>query len=234
MNTKNILNLLRRYFIEGGRKDITTFVFIVLIITLVSFFSVSGSVGDSMMVFLLFLMGLLYAGRIFNIFQPTGRVIHYLTIPASSIEKTIANGFLVYIYYNVLLVVALLLGNILGGMAHKLLAPEYHYIFYMPFSMNNIISILVFESIFLFGSIYFKQSAAIKTALVIFAFLLFFIILDTTLVGSYFIHSNPESIKEAETVFNNINGDLIEYTASILAFVFFNFMTWLRLRETEA
>ena len=70
--------------------------------------------------------------------------------------------------------------------------------------------------------------------LVIFAFLLFFIILDTTLVGSYFIHSNPESIKEAETVFNNINGDLIEYTASILAFVFFNFMTWLRLRETEA
>ena len=130
MNTKNILNLLRRYFIEGGRKDITTFVFIVLIITLVSFFSVSGSVGDSMMVFLLFLMGLLYAGRIFNIFQPTGRVIHYLTIPASSIEKTIANGFLVYIYYNVLLVVALLLGNILGGMAHKLLAPEYHYIFY--------------------------------------------------------------------------------------------------------
>lgn len=234
MNTKNIFNLIRRYFIESGRKDMTTFVLIVLTITLISFFSVSGSISDSLMVFLLFLMGVVYAGRIFNIFQPVGRAIHYLTIPASNIEKTIANGILVYIYYNILLIVALLLGNFLGGMAHKLLAPEYHYIFYMPFSLDNLILTLVFESIFLFGSIYFKQHAAIKTALVLLAFFLFFIILDTTLVGSYFIHSNPESIKEAENVFNNINGDLIEYTVSILAFIFFNFMTWLRLRETEA
>lgn len=234
MNTKNIFNLIRRYFIESGRKDITTFVLIVLTITLISFFSVSGSISDSLMVFLLFLMGVVYAGRIFNIFQPVGRAIHYLTIPASNIEKTIANGFLVYIYFNILLIVALLLGNFLGGIAHKLLAPEYHYTFYMPFSLDNLIMTLVFESIFLFGSIYFKQHAAIKTTLVILAFFLFFIILDTALVGRYFIHSNPESIKEAENVFNNINGDLIEYTASILAFVFFNFMTWLRLRETEA
>jgi hypothetical protein len=234
MSTKNIFNLLRRYFIESGRKDITTFALIVLIITIVSFLSVSGNISDSMMVFLLFLMGLLYASRIFNIFQPAGRAIHFLTIPASNIEKTIANGFLVYIYYNILLIVALLLGNFLGGMAHKLLNPEYHYIFYMPFSLDNLILILVFESIFLFGSIYFKQRAAIKTALVIIAFFLFFIILDTSLVGRYFIHSNPESIKEAEHIFNSINVDLIEYTISIFSFVFFNFMTWLRLRETEA
>ena len=234
MNTKNIFNLIRRYFIESGRKDITTFILIVLIITLASFLSVSGSISDSLMVFLLFLMGVLYAGRIFNIFQPSGRAIHYLTIPASNIEKTIANGFLVYIYYNILLIIALLLGNFLGGMAHKLLDPEYHYIFYMPFSLDNLTLTLVFESIFLFGSIYFKQHAALKTFLVIFAFFLFFIILDTTLVGSYFIRSNPDSIKEAEDIFNNINGNLIEYTVSILAFIFFNFMTWLRLRETEA
>lgn len=234
MNTKNIYNLIRRYFIESGRKDITTFALIVLIITLVSFFSISGSISSGMIVFLLFIMGILFAGRIFNIFQPAGRAIHYLTVPASNIEKTIANGFLVYIYYNILIIVALLLGNFLGGMAHKLLAPEYLYIFHMPFSVDNLILTLVFESIFLFGSIYFKQRAAIKTALVILAFFLFFIILDTALIGSYFVHSNPESIKEAENVFNNINGDLIEYTASILAFIFFNFMTWLRLRETEA
>ena len=234
MNTKNIFNLIRRYFIEKGRADITTFIFIVLIITLVSFFSVSGSISDGLMVFLLFLMGCLYAARTFNIFQPAGRAIHNLTIPASNIEKTIANGFLVYIYYNILLIVALLLGNFLGGMAHKLLAPDYHYTFFMPFSLDNIILALVFESIFLFGSIYFKQRAAIKTLLVIIAFFIFFIFLDTALIGSYFINSNPESIKEAENVFNNINGDLIEYTASTLAFIFFNFMTWLRLRETEA
>ena len=234
MKTKNIFNLIRRYFIENGRKDITTFVLIVLIITFISFISVSGSIGDSMMVFILFLMGFLYASRIFNILQPVGKAIHYLTIPASTAEKTIANGLLVYIYYNILLIVALLLGNFLGGIAHKLLFPEYHYIFYMPFSLDNLISVLVFESIFLFGSIYFKQRAAIKTALVIFAVFLFFIILDVAIVGNHFMHSNPENFKEAEGMFNSINGELIEYTVSILTFLFFNFMTWLRLRETEA
>lgn len=234
MNTKNIFNLIRRYFIESGRKDINSFILIVLIIAFISFFSISGRISDSMMVFLTFLMGIIYAGRIFGIFLPAGRAIHYLTIPASTMEKTIANGFLVYIYYNTLLIVSLLLGNFLGGMAHKLLNPEYHYFFSMPFNLDNLILILIFESIFLFGSIYFKQRAAIKTSLMIFAIFLFFIILDTTLVGRYFIHSNPESIKEAENVFNNINGELIEYVASILAFIFFNFMTWLRLRETEA
>ena len=234
MKAKNIFNLIRRYFIESGRKDIGSFILIALIIAFFSFFSVSGSISDSMMVFLLFLMGILYAGKIFGVFQPAGRAIHYLTIPASTLEKTIANGLLTFVYFNILLIAALLLGNTLGGLAHKLLDPTYHYHFYMPFDWDNLIMILVFESVFMFGSIYFKQRAAIKTSLVIFAIFLFFIILDTTLVGRYFIHSNPDSIKEAENVFNNINGELIEYVTSILVFIFFNFMTWLRLRETEA
>ena len=186
------------------------------------------------MVFLTFLMGIIYASKIFSVFQPAGRAIHYLTIPASTMEKTIANGLLVFVYFNVLLVVSLLLGNAIGGLAHKLLDPSYHYHFYMPFSWGNLIFVLIFESIYMFGSIYFKQRTAIKTSLVIIAIFLFFIVLDTTLVGRYFIHSNPENIQIAEETLNNINGELIEYVASILTFVFFNFMTWLRLRETEA
>ena len=234
MNTKNIFNLIRRYFIESGRKDINSFILIVLIIAFISFFSISGRISDSMMVFLTFLMGIIYAGRIFGIFLPAGRAIHYLTIPASTMEKTIANGLLVFVYFNALLIASLLLGNTLGGLAHKLLDPNYHLHFYMPFDLDNLILILVFESIYMFGSIYFKQRTAIKTSLVIIAVFLFFIVLDTTLIGRYFIHSNPENIQIAEEKLNNINGELIEYIASILTFVFFNFMTWLRLRETEA
>ena len=234
MKAKNISNLIRRYFIESGKKDIHSFLLIVLIIAFVSFFSVSGSIGDGMMVFLLLVMGIIYAGRIFGIFQPAGRTIHYLTIPASTAEKTIANGLLVFVYYNILLIVSLLLGNVIGGLAHKLLDPVYTYQFFMPFDFDDLLLLLILESVYMFGSIYFKNHAVIKTSLIILAIFFFFIILDTALVGRYFIHSNPENFQFAQDTFNNINGELIEYTLSILSFAFFNFMTWLRLRETEA
>ena len=120
MNTKNISNLIKRYFIENGRKDINSFLLIVLIIAFVSFLSVSGSISDSMLVFLLLIMGIIYAGKIFGVFKPAGKAIHYLTIPASTAEKTIANGLLAFVYYNIFLVVSLLLGSIFGGLAHKL------------------------------------------------------------------------------------------------------------------
>ena len=38
MNTNNIINLIKRYFIESGKKDINSFLLIVLIIAFVSFF----------------------------------------------------------------------------------------------------------------------------------------------------------------------------------------------------
>lgn len=234
MNTNNIINLIKRYFIESGKKDINSFLLIVLIIAFVSFFSVSGSIGNSMLVFLLLIIGLLYAGRIFGIFQPAGRAIHYLTIPASTAEKTIANGLLVYIYFNILLVASLLLGNVIGGLAHKLLDPAYTYHFNMPFDFDDLFLLLILESVYMFGSIYFKNRAAIKTSLVIFAIFFFFIILDTIILGQHLSHFNQHSIQCTNEYFCKFNTEWIEYGITVLTFFFFNFMTWLRLRETEA
>ena len=234
MNTKNISNLIKRYFIESGKKDINSFLLIVLIIAFVSFFSVSGNIGDDMMYFLLLIMGIIYAGRIFGIFQPAGKTIHYLTIPASTAEKTIANGLLVFVYYNILLMVSLLLGNVIGGLAHKLLDPSYTYHFYMPFDFDDLFMLLILESVYMFGSIYFKSRAVIKTSLIILAIFFFFIILDTSIVGYKFLHLNTNNLQYNQPEFDKINLELIEYTLSVLSFFFFNFMTWLRLRETEA
>ena len=234
MNTKNISNLIKRYFIESGRKDINAFLLIVLIIAFVSFFSVSGSIGDSMMVFLLLIMGIVYAGRIFGVFQPAGKAIHYLTIPASTIEKTIANGLLVFVYYNIFLIVSLLLGNGIGGLAHKLLDHAYIYHFHIPFDLDNLLLLLILESVFMFGSIYFKNHAAIKTALVLFSIFLFFIILDFIILSQFIYHLDQHSFLFDNENHSNFNFKWIEYGISALTFIFFNFMTWLRLRETEA
>lgn len=234
MKIQNILNLIKRYFIESGKKDIHSFLLIVLIIAFVSFLSVSGSISGSMMCFLLLLMGIIYAGRIFGIFQTAGKTIHYLTIPASTAEKTIANGLLVFIYYNILLIVSLLLGNIIGGVAHKLLDSSYTYQFYMPFDFDDLLLLLLMESVYMFGSICFKNHAVIKTSLVIISVFLFFIILGTFIIGQQFNYYGEKSFELSEEFFNSINFELIEYCLSAFLFIFFNFMTWLRLRKTEA
>ena len=234
MNTNNIFNLIKRYFIESGKKDINSFLLIVLIIAFVSFFSVSGSISDSMMVFLLLVMGIIYAGRIFGVFQPAGKAIHYLTIPASTAEKTIANGLLVFVYFNILLMVSLILGNVIGGLAHKLLDPAYTYHFYMPFDFDDLFLLLILESVYMFGSIYFKNRAVIKTSLIIFGIFFFFIILDTIILGQYLNKFSQQSIQRGNEFFDKFNLEWLEYGISVLTFLFFNFMTWLRLRETEA
>lgn len=234
MNTNNIFNLIKRYFIESGRKDINSFLLIVLIIAFVSFFSVSGSLSDSMMVFLLLVMGFLYASRIFGVFQPAGKAIHYLTIPASSAEKTTANALLVFVYFNILLMVSLILGNVIGGLAHKLIDSSYIYHFYMPFDFDDLLLLLILESIFMFGSIYFKSHAAIKTCLIILGIFFFLIILDTVILGQYLNKFSQQSIQRGNEFFDKFNLEWLEYGISVLTFFFFNFMTWLRLRETEA
>ena len=234
MNTNNIFNLIKRYFIESGKKDINSFLLIVLIIAFVSFFSVSGSISDSMMVFLLLVMGIIYAGRIFGVFQPAGKAIHYLTIPASTAEKTIANGLLVFVYFNILLMVSLILGNVIGGLAHKLLDSAYIYHFDMPFDFDDLLLLLILESVYMFGSIYFKNRAVIKTSLIIFGIFFFFIILDTIILSQYLNHFGQQSIQRGNEFFDKFNVEWLEYGISVLTFFFFNFMTWLRLRETEA
>lgn len=234
MNIQNIIHLIKRYFIESGRKDINSFLLIILIITFIGFISISGGVSDSLMNILLLVMGTVYAARIFGIFQPANKAIHYLSIPASTAEKTIANGFLVFIYYNIVLILSLIIGDIIGGLAHKLLDPTYYYVFHMPFSLGNLIPILLLESVFMFGSIYFKTRPFVKTALVIIGIFLFFFILNTSLLGSFIIRQNPKTLKDLNDSFYDINIKLIEYTVSFLIFAFFNIMTWLRLRETEA
>lgn len=248
MKVQNILNLLKRYFIESRKKDLTTALLVILITAFLTFISVSDSDGGGLLVIVLYIMALIYAAKVFRVFQPAGRAIHYLTLPASSLEKTIANGILVFIYYNLLLIVSLLLGYVIGGLLQELLSYflckysnahldcSYSYQFHMPFSVHNIIVLIVFESIFMFGSVYFKTHSFIKTALILFGFLFFLFVIDGVIMGSYLMRIqgiSPRFVEDIQNSFIIVHGELIENILSVLIFLFFGFMTWLRLRETE-
>lgn len=234
MNTQNIINLIKRYFIESDRKDITTFVSVLLIIAFVGVFQPMGRVSDSLMWLILYIMSIVFAGRVFGIFQPANRAIHYLTIPASSAEKTLVNACLVYLYYNILLITALFLGGILSELVRKIIVSSYELQLYFPFDWNDLCFLLILESIFMFGSIYFKTHAVSKTLLSLLVIVIFFVILDTTILGFYMQSFTSGSFHRVQNSLEKDNFDLLEYAVSILVFLFFNFMTWLRLRETEA
>jgi hypothetical protein len=225
MNTRNLVNLTRRYFIEGGRKDITTFLMVILIIAILDFIQPLG-VSNTFMLLVLNIMAILYAGRIFSIFQPVSKTIHYLTIPASSAEKTLFNACLVYLYYNVLLVAALFLGSVLGELLRKLIISSYEFNLFFPITWNELFTLLTFESVFIFGSIYFKTHPVVKTLLWMLAVSLVLFLVDSSIMNIY----NRKAFISAST----IDIERIRLYICIVIFVFFNFMTWLRLRETEA
>ncbi len=234
MNFRNIINLSRRYFIEGGRKDITTFFIVTLIIAFIGFIQPMGRVSDSFMAFVLFIMSVLYAGRTFSIFQPVSKTIHYLTIPASTAEKTLFNACLVYLYYNALLIAALFLGTTISELIHKLMSSDYNFQLYFPFDWSDLLSLLTLESVFLFGSIYFKTHPVAKTLLSLMVIMIFFFILDTSIFGHYMNSLSPEKMMHLNKSMEEATINHYAYGFCIVVFVFFNFMTWLRLRETEA
>lgn len=225
MNIHNLVNLTRRYFMESGRKDITTFLTVVLIIAIIDFIQPLG-VNDTFMILVLNIMGIIYAGRVFGIFQPISKTIHYLTIPASSGEKTLLNACLVYLYYNALLVAALFLGSVLGELLRKLIISSYEFRLYFPLTWNELFTLLTFESVFMFGSIYFRTHPVVKTLLWMLAVSMGLFLVDSSIMTFY----SPKSIFK----FSQFDMDRIRLYISIVIFVFFNFMTWLRLRETEA
>lgn len=225
MNIHNLVNLTRRYFMESGRKDITTFLTVVLIIAIIDFIQPLG-VNDTFMILVLNIMGIIYAGRVFGIFQPISKTIHYLTIPASSGEKTLLNACLVYLYYNALLVAALFLGSVLGELLRKLIISSYEFRLYFPLTWNELFTLLTFESVFMFGSIYFRTHPVVKTLLWMLAVSMGLFLVDSSIMNFY----SSKSIFK----FSQLDIERIRLYISIVIFVFFNFMTWLRLRETEA
>lgn len=210
---------------ESGRKDITTFLTVVLIIAIIDFIQPLG-VNDTFMILVLNIMGIIYAGRVFGIFQPISKTIHYLTIPASSGEKTLINACLVYLYYNALLVAALFLGSVLGELLRKLIISSYEFRLYFPLTWNELFTLLTFESIFMFGSIYFRTHPVVKTLLWMLAVSMGLFLVDSSIMNFY----SSKSIFK----FSQLDIERIRLYISIVIFVFFNFMTWLRLRETES
>lgn len=242
--------LARSIFIQNKSKDLRLALVIAGVMAVVGLLlSITGTYhilfGAEVIVWMVM------AGTTYKMMSNQPRAMAYLTLPASTAEKAVVTIAYLNIYYFVLIAASSFIGFYLGQILHNAIAilpffrdivgsPEGHTfsLSSVEFSSDNPSKLLynmMWVSILLFGSIYFKKYAILKTLLTacIFGFAIF--ILDIIVISfasaaldlSSMNHMNFPDIPEwIENV--------VYYAVPCLFTLFFWFMTYLRLRETEA
>ena len=242
MNTKNIKNLLKAYFIENWKTDLFQFGMLAAIVLFGIIMSGRCSnMNFPIAVSMMFLM--IYPERLFRNLHGNSPRIHYLSIPASNNEKVVANMLLANIYYVVGLVVSCALGLVLAHLYLKIRGFE-GVDFCNVFDGNAAGILLIFAtlSVFFFGSIYFRKRSTLSTIGVnmllglVFTALLALTMWTNGLLlipkgAAYhdYIWSFDSSISLSDTMEN-----IIGYAGLSLIIIYFYVLSFLRLKETEA
>jgi hypothetical protein len=232
MNITHIINLLRAYFIENKKR--------LLICGSIAFvWEILASILHWPALFLPYFI--LFFLVCFTIFGVKNRA-HFLNLPASTAEKFIHAILLFFI-----LGIGLYLLSIAGAYTAKYLICPILYsgtsksiygdtnIFRSSiWTTKDYLTYAATISVFLFGSIYFKSNAFIKTAGSILG-VSFGISMYFLMLLYFFFGKNINSIGNSTVggIDFSFIGDYY-YVTSTLIILFFLSLTYLRLRETEA
>lgn len=220
--------LFKRYFCENWKKD----VIVVAIIFAIDMLTSIGQGESAISWPLLFVFFILYSGRIFGMLGKPQKAVSYLMLPASSGEKLAVNIVLSHFYYPVLLVAA----SCLGIWASSFFC----YFIYDEFVFKSVncvftqklwyvfLFLLVNNAIMMFGSVYFKKAAVIKTLLCEAAF---FMVLAIAIIIVAFKMINLDSQVIADSI---AHVDAIVSAFMLCVTVFFWVLSYFRLKETEA
>lgn len=242
MNTKNIKNLLKAYFIENWKTDLFQFGMLAAIVLFGIIMSGRfTNLNFPIMVSTIFLM--IYPERLFRNLHGNSPRIHYLSIPASNSDKVIANMLLANIYYVVGLVISCALGLLLSHVYLKVRGFD-GVNFYNMYDGNfaGILLIYATLSAFFFGSIYFRRRTTLSTIGVGMLIGMIFSVLVTltlwlnglTLIPKDaafrdYIWSFDSSISMSDTM-----GKAMVYVGLSVSIIYFYALSFLRLKETEA
>lgn len=242
--------LARSIFIQNKSKDLRLALVIAGVMAVIGLLrSITGTYhilfGAEVIVWMVM------AGTTYKMMSNQPRAMAYLTMPASTAEKAVVTIAYLNIYYFVLLAASSFIGFYLGQILHNAIvilpffrdfvsSPEGHTfsLSSVEFSSGNPLKLLynmMWVSILLFGSIYFKKYAILKTLLTacIFGFAIFILdIIVVACVGSAFDLSsmNHLDFPDIPEWIENVT----YYAVPCVFTLFFWFMTYLRLRETEA
>lgn len=240
--------LARSIFVQNKSKDLRL---ALVIAGIMAFFGlVSVHFEDyGVFHFLYVCVLLVLAGTTFKMLTNQPRAMAYLTLPASAAEKTVVTIAYLNIYYFVLLAASSFIGYYFGQLLQNLIAiiPFFRDLFGVngehAFTLSavsfekfgdNLLTLTMVISILLFGSLYFRKHAILKTLLTICVFGFAILILDMIVIASVtsgfsltaYNFDLPDTPQWLHT--------LIDYAVPSVITLFFWFMTYIRLRETEA
>ena len=158
--------------------------------------------------------------------------IMYLTLPASTLEKVVVTILQVQIYYLVLLVLSGLAGYALSICLLALTVPAVHVSEFIKLvdwrGFGYLVLLLTTgTSAMLFASVYFKKLAMLWSTLIGIAVLFVAIAIDIVIAR----FSDGMTMRFLEL--SSTARDTMYIIVMSLVTLFFWFMTWLRLRETE-
>jgi len=237
LSLNRVKSLFIEYFVLYWKRDLAIFGSLFLIEVILTY-----QHWPPFTEFFIFMIAMILIG----ISSPLGkrlRGMNYLSCPANTAEKFITNLLLVHIYYTVMLVLAGGFGTHIGYLLNPLNLEQFTVVdsdvnqhFYRFF-----LFLFVFQSIFIFMTIYFKKNALLKTLLFFGALFLVFII---SVMIFFYLARNVEAVGrlvgalgEAELKY------IISYTidkyiwiSRVLvygAIAFFWVLSYLRLKETE-
>ena len=239
MNTKNITNLLKAYFIESWKTDLFQFGILAAVVLFGTINGNSSNLNFSIFVACIFLM--IYPERLFRNLHSNSQRIHYLSVPASNSEKVVANMLLANIYYVAGLVISCAVGLCL---AHFYMVMRYGNGLHLSLFIDGARILIIYGmlAVFFFGSIYFRKRSTLSTIGVnmllglVFTALLALTMWTNGLLlipkgAAYhdYIWSFDSSISLSDTMEN-----IIGYVGLSLIIIYFYALSFLRLKETEA
>lgn len=242
MNTKNITNLLKSYFIENWKTDLYQFGMLAAIVLFgIIMNGRVNSFNFPIFVSIMFLM--IYPERLFRNLHAGSSKIHYLSIPASNSEKVVTNMLLANIYYVVGLVISSALGVVLAHLYLKVRGFE-GVCFYNVFdgNLNGILLIYATLAMFFFGSVYFRRKTTLSTIGVGMLIGVIFSVLVTLTLWVNGITLIPKGAAFRDYVWSYNSSismsDAMEKTMISLSLsasiIYFYVLSFLRLKETEA
>ena len=223
--------LFKRYFCENWKKDAIVAAIIFAVEMLTSLEQETSHISW----FLLFIFFILYSGRIFGMLGKPQRAINYLMLPASGCEKLTVNLILSHFYYPILLIAASCLGIWASSFFCYFIYDEFTFksINYMGIVGSSTIwyaclFLLLNNAVMMFGSVYFRKAAVIKTLLCEAAFFMLYAIVMVLFIFKTVINEMYVTADKIEY------GNVILIVFMLCVTVFFWVLSYFRLKETEA
>ena len=232
---------MRSTFLQNWKRDLYIFLSVMGISAFATYLVLKSNIGD----YYVWLLGQISENNIWFIVtvliylasvtfkqlaKPSAGMM-YLTLPASTLEKVVVAILQVHVVYLVMLVVSCIVGstavvswmqpsvfNMLSGDLIKILG-----YFLLMISTGT--------SVVLFASVYFRKRVLLRTVLVGLALLMLFVLIIVIINPHPYINEKHVSDAEIEAYASSILHFSI--VVMIVMHLFFWFMTWLRLRETE-